>query len=79
MTKRIGILTSGGDCGGVNANIRALTPRAASAYVWEVIGIRNGSMGLLRDPHDGERLDPARPDAAMMRKARGLGIFLGDA
>lgn len=55
MTKRIGILTSGGDCGGLNAVIRAVT-RAASAYVWEVIGIRNGSMGLLRDP--------ARPAAA---------------
>jgi 6-phosphofructokinase len=50
MTKRIGILTSGGDCGGLNAIIRAVTLRATSAYVWEVVGIRNGSMGLLRDP-----------------------------
>jgi phosphofructokinase-like protein len=67
MTKRIGILTSGGDCGGLNAVIRAVTLRATSAYVWEVVGIRNGSMGLLRDPPDVERLDPGRLDAAMMR------------
>jgi ATP-dependent phosphofructokinase / diphosphate-dependent phosphofructokinase len=46
MTKRIGLLTSGGDCGGLNAVIRAVALRAASAYGWEVLGIRNGSMGL---------------------------------
>ena len=28
MTKRIGILTSGGDCAGLNATIRAVTPAA---------------------------------------------------
>ena len=67
MTKRIGLLTSGGDCGGLNAMIRAVTLRAVSAYGWEVLGIRNGSMGLLRQPPDFELLDPARLDAAMMR------------
>ena len=67
MTKRLGILTSGGDCGGLNAVIRAVALRAVSAYGWEVFGIRNGSMGLLRRPPDVERLDPARLDAAMMR------------
>src|SRR5579875_1464855 len=66
MTKRIGILTSGGDCGGLNAVIRAVTLRATSAYVWEVVGIRNGSMGLLRDPPDVERLDPGRLDATIL-------------
>ena len=67
MTKRIGLLTSGGDCGGLNAVIRAVATRAHSAYGWEVLGIRNGSMGLLRQPPDAENLDPARLDAAMMR------------
>jgi phosphofructokinase-like protein len=67
MSKRIGLLTSGGDCGGLNAVIRAVALRAASAYGWEVLGIRNGSMGLLRQPPDAELLDPARLDAAMMR------------
>ena len=64
MTKRIGILTNGGDYGGLNAIIRAVTLRATSAYVWEVAGIRNGSMGLLRDPPDVAPLDPARGDNA---------------
>ena len=67
MAKRIGLLTSGGDCGGLNAVIRAVALRAASAYGWEVLGIRNGSMGLLRQPPDAELLNPARLDAAMMR------------
>src|SRR5580704_6278508 len=67
MAKRIGLLTSGGDCGGLNAMIRAVTLRAVSAYGWAVLGIRNGSMGLLRQPPDFELLDPARLDAAMMR------------
>ena len=59
MTKRIGLLTSGGDCGGLNAVIRAVALRAASAYGWEVLGIRNGSMGLLRQPPDAETLNSA--------------------
>jgi ATP-dependent phosphofructokinase / diphosphate-dependent phosphofructokinase len=46
--KRIGILTSGGDCPGLNAAIRATT-KAALASGWEVIGIRNGWQGLLED------------------------------
>src|SRR5260221_14172225 len=67
MTKRIGLLTSGGDCGGLNAVIRAVALRAASAYGWEGFGIRNGSMGLLRQPPDAECLAPARLDVGMMR------------
>ncbi|MBO0736294.1 MAG: ATP-dependent 6-phosphofructokinase [Alphaproteobacteria bacterium] len=67
MTKRVGLLTSGGDCGGLNAVIRAVTLRAASAYGWEVLGIRNGLMGLLRQPPDTESLNPAKLDAALMR------------
>src|SRR5438128_687973 len=54
LTKRIGLLTSGGDCGGLNAVIRAVAMRAHSAYGWEVLGIRNGSMGLLRHPPHAE-------------------------
>ncbi len=40
MTK-IGILTGGGDCPGLNAVIRAIVKKSI-AYEWEVIGIRNG-------------------------------------
>jgi 6-phosphofructokinase 1 len=47
--KRIGILTSGGDCAGLNAVIRGVVHRAA-AEGWQVIGIRNGTAGLLARP-----------------------------
>lgn len=43
---RIGILTSGGDCPGLNAVIRATT-RAAMRQGWETIGFRDGFEGLL--------------------------------
>lgn len=44
--KRIGILTSGGDCPGLNAVLRGVV-RAAGALGWEVIGFRDGFEGLL--------------------------------
>lgn len=48
--KRIGILTSGGDCAGLNAVIRSVVCRAVGTYNWEVIGIRQATMGLLTSP-----------------------------
>ena len=44
--KRIGILTSGGDCPGLNAVLRGAV-RAASSLGWEVIGFKDGYEGLL--------------------------------
>ena len=35
MTKTIGILTSGGDCAGLNATIRAVALRAHHGYGWK--------------------------------------------
>ena len=49
QTKRIGILTSGGDCAGLNAVIRAVV-NAASRLGWEVYGIKNGTDGLTERP-----------------------------
>jgi len=43
---RIGILSGGGDCGGINALIRAAV-RRAETYRYEVVGIRRGWAGLL--------------------------------
>lgn len=43
---RIGILTGGGDCPGLNAAIRSVVRRAISSG-HEVIGIRNGWKGLM--------------------------------
>jgi 6-phosphofructokinase 1 len=48
--KRIGILTSGGDCAGLNAAIRAVTHRAVGTYEWEVLGICRATQGLLSRP-----------------------------
>ncbi len=44
--KRIGIMTGGGDCPGLNAVIRAVTRKAIIENHWEVVGIRNGYNGL---------------------------------
>ncbi|MCH7796168.1 MAG: 6-phosphofructokinase, partial [Proteobacteria bacterium] len=55
--KRIGILTSGGDCAGLNAVLRAVVFRAIQGYGWEVIGIRQGTHGLLARPVEAEPLD----------------------
>ena len=45
--KRLGILTGGGDCAGLNAVIRAVTKCAAWQYGMQVIGIRDGFSGLI--------------------------------
>lgn len=44
---RIGILSSGGDCPGINATIRGVGKAAINSYDMEVIGIHNGFSGLL--------------------------------
>ncbi len=46
---RIGILTGGGDAPGLNAVIRAVVKTAEGVYGAEVIGIRDGFEGLVRD------------------------------
>ncbi|MBM3312896.1 MAG: ATP-dependent 6-phosphofructokinase [Candidatus Aminicenantes bacterium] len=45
--RRIGILTGGGDCPGINAVIRAVAKRAMLEYGWEVIGLEDGYDGLV--------------------------------
>lgn len=44
---RIGILTSGGDCPGINATIRGVCKTAIHHYGMEVVGIHSGFQGLL--------------------------------
>ena len=56
-SKTIGILTSGGDCAGLNAVIRAAT-EAATGRGWKVLGLRNGHLGLLASPPDVVELTP---------------------
>ncbi len=64
--KRIGILTSGGDCAGLNAIIRAVVHRA-TGYGWQVLGIEEGTQGLLQRPVRCRTLDLAQVDGTMMR------------
>jgi 6-phosphofructokinase 1 len=57
--KRIGILTAGGDCPGLNAAIRGVGKAALGQYGIEVIGIRDGFLGLIENrilPLDGKAL-----------------------
>jgi 6-phosphofructokinase 1 len=46
---RIGILSSGGDCPGINATIRGVGKTAIMRYGMEVVGIHNGFSGLLNN------------------------------
>lgn len=47
--KRIGILTGGGDCPGLNAVIRAVTKTAIMKHGYEVFGIEDGFLGLVQN------------------------------
>jgi len=49
MTQRIGIVTGGGDCPGLNAVIRAVA-KAAAKRGWEAIGFLGGYEGILDPP-----------------------------
>ncbi|MDJ0799570.1 MAG: ATP-dependent 6-phosphofructokinase [Calothrix sp. MO_167.B12] len=46
MQKRLGILTSGGDCPGLNTAIRAVVNHATLTYGWQVVGIPYATRGL---------------------------------
>src|SRR3984885_10372871 len=49
QTKRIGILTAGGDSPGLNAAIRGGGKTALTFYGMEIIGFRDGFRGLVED------------------------------
>ena len=63
MKTRIGVLTSGGDCPGLNAVLRGVV-RAAANRDWEVIGFHDGYEGLLTPQHS-EILDVRRTAGIM--------------
>ena len=74
MTKRIGILTGGGDAPGLNAVIRAVVLTATRRHGWEVEGIRDGFDGL----YAGTPAIPLNDGAVRGLLARG-GTILGAA
>ena len=63
MKTRIGVLTSGGDCPGLNAVLRGAV-LAAEKLGWEVIGFRDGFEGLL-PPGDYVILDRKHTEGIM--------------
>jgi 6-phosphofructokinase 1 len=72
--KTVGVLTSGGDCAGLNAVIRAVTYHAVQVYGWKVIGILDGTAGLIERPLRYRELNFDTFDASLLRES---GTFLG--
>ncbi len=71
--RRIGILTSGGDCAGLNAVIRAVVHHATNTYSWNVLGIRQATHGLMARPPQALDLSPDKVDPYLTAG----GTFLG--
>ena len=70
----VGVLTSGGDCAGLNAVIRAVTYHAITTYGWKVTGILDGTAGLIERPLRYRELTLDTLDARLLRES---GTFLG--
>lgn len=68
---RIGVLTSGGDCPGLNAVIRALVRKAQRVHDTEVVGFRDAWRGVLED--DAEMLTVERCRGLLPRGGTILG------
>ncbi len=72
MTKRIGIMTTGGDCSGLNTVIQRIM-RGAALRGWTVIGILDGTDGLATTP---PRVVTLTDDNLPIENARLSGSFL---
>src|SRR5579859_1202561 len=70
---RIGVLTSGGDCPGLNAVIRSVVHRAVTEHDDTVVGVEDGFLGLIEG-----RARPLALDAVTGILTRG-GTILGSA
>jgi phosphofructokinase-like protein len=57
---RIGMLTGGGDCPGLNAVIRAVVRKGIDAYGDQLIGFRDGWRGVLEDVQDELTIESTR-------------------
>lgn len=71
---RLGVLTSGGDCAGLNAVLRAVVHRAIEGYGWQVIGIEQGTRGLMERPPRAHEVGLDVFDGTLMREG---GTILG--
>src|SRR5690242_17996463 len=57
---RIGVLTGGGDCPGLNAVIRAVVRKGIDAYGDELVGFRDGWRGVLEGSYDELTIESTR-------------------
>ncbi|WP_028079577.1 ATP-dependent 6-phosphofructokinase [Solimonas soli] len=64
---RVGVLTSGGDCAGLDAALLTVA-RGAGARGWRLFGIEDGTLGLLAQPPRCVELDGAALDTQMLRR-----------
>jgi 6-phosphofructokinase 1 len=71
MNKKIGVVTGGGDCPGLNAVIRSVAKSAAQRG-WETLGILGGYEGLL-EPRQIQPLDYKILDGLLVRGGTILG------
>jgi len=78
MRKRIGVVTGGGDCPGLNAVIRAVAKTSANRG-WECIGVLGGYEGLLEPqqtiPLDYQRLSGLLPRGGTILGTSSRGKF----
>lgn len=73
MSKRIGILTGGGDAPGLNAVIRAVVKYGTNSFGWEIFGIEESFNGLM---YDSKAVWPLTPKDCRGLLTRG-GTMLG--
>jgi ATP-dependent phosphofructokinase / diphosphate-dependent phosphofructokinase len=71
QVQRLGILTGGGDCPGLNAVIRAVVKGATYNYNIEVVGFNNGFKGLVEN--DGQLIDDLAVSGILNRGGTILG------
>ena len=57
---RIGVLTGGGDCPGLNAAIRAIVRKGIDRYGHAIVGFRDGWRGPLENAHDELTIESTR-------------------
>ncbi|MGI8512508.1 MAG: 6-phosphofructokinase [Solirubrobacteraceae bacterium] len=57
---KIGVLTGGGDCPGLNAAIRAIVRKGSDHHGHSLVGFRDGWRGPLENDHEGLTIDSIR-------------------
>jgi 6-phosphofructokinase 1 len=70
----LALLTSGGDCADHLDAVILVVVRRIAGYGWRVIGVRNGTLGLMKRPVDAVVLSLDAADGTLLRRG---GTILG--